>query len=247
VVNGFSGYAPAFYLPLTLGFARGDPTILDSLTRRMPLVMVIDNQAPGSERVRRMVDEHPGSKLLGVERGRSVYQLPHILSYPPPAGGKPLKVARLTGNLSFEDSSALEDRDWTTRWHTVEPQRGTEFVMVELQEEQTVSNVMLTLGPFIHDYPRELVIETSLDGAVWTEAWSGPCSGLVYEAALEHPRESPMVFRLEPHRARFVRLRQVAFDETYFWSIAELSVLGEIGSGFPATRRGRGQPPRRER
>ena len=43
---------------------------------------------------------------------------------------------------------------------------------------------------------------------------------------MRDPAAVEMEFRCDPCRGRFVRLRQLAHDPVYYWSIAELSILG---------------------
>jgi hypothetical protein len=82
------------------------------------------------------------------------------------------------------------------------------------------------LGPFVEDFPRGLVIEASEDGRSWQELWRGGSGGLAFVGAFEAPREVPLKYRFAVTPARFLRMRLTAKDDTYYWSIAELRVLG---------------------
>ena len=85
---------------------------------------------------------------------------------------------------------------------------------------------MLIAG-FSADFPRVLLIETSIDGQLWSSAWRGKTGLIAFSAALQDPRKVPMPFILEPRAARYVRFRQLGSEETYYWSVAELRIMGE--------------------
>ena len=47
------------------------------------------------------------------------------------------------------------------------------------------------------------------------------------DPALEDPLNIPMPFAFEPRQARYLRLTELANEEIYYWSIAELHVIGQ--------------------
>ena len=119
----------------------------------------------------------------------------------------------------------MTDGDRTTRWQSG-PQSNRTAVEVDLGAVRTVSGIDLSLGPFVQDFPRGLIIETSQDGTTWSEVWRGGSAGLTIAATFEQPLEVPLRYRFSPALARLVRMRLTKDDDTYYWSIAELALLG---------------------
>jgi hypothetical protein len=60
-------------------------------------------------------------------------------------------------------------------------------------------------------------------------AWEGSPAVAVLHAAMAAPRESRAVIEFPSRTARYVRLKQLAREGTYAWSLAEL----EVWSGAP--------------
>jgi len=46
-------------------------------------------------------------------------------------------------------------------------------------------------------------------------------------AALEDPLNIAMPFQFERRPARFVRFTQLGTEETYYWSVAEMRIVGQ--------------------
>ena len=88
----------------------------------------------------------------------------------------------------------------------------------------TVGRIVHVLGSVGAEFPRHLVIDTSLDGATWTPAWEGSPAAAVLPAAMARPLETRAVIEFPPRAAQYVRLRQLARGGTYAWSLAELEV-----------------------
>ena len=84
----------------------------------------------------------------------------------------------------------------------------------------------MKLGSYRVDFPRELLVEVSPDGVAWTKAWGGPTDAIAVLGALRSPREAPLVLPVGGRMARYIRLRQTAADPVFYWSIAELEVVG---------------------
>ena len=80
------------------------------------------------------------------------------------------------------------------------------------------------LGALGADFPRELIVETSVDGSTWQPAWQGSPATAVLRAALESPLSTRASLVFPPRAARYVRLRQVGRHEVNYWSIAGLEV-----------------------
>ena len=84
----------------------------------------------------------------------------------------------------------------------------------------------MQIGGYVADFPRLLQIDISDDRNAWRTAWTGKPAFITYLAALEEPLTVPLRFPLAGASGRYVRLRQLSADPVYYWSIAELHVLG---------------------
>jgi F5/8 type C domain-containing protein len=142
-----------------------------------------------------------------------------------PDPGEKLPIRRVDASCSAAVVSKVIDRDPVSRWYCG-TQNGEEALTADLGEAMTVGAVRHGLGPYAADFPRELVIDTSIDGASWQPAWRGNVVARVIFAAFEEPRWPVMVLSFAPRSARYVRLRQVAQDRQVYWSVAELEVFG---------------------
>ena len=144
---------------------------------------------------------------------------------PAAAGGTPLAVAVIRPNVNQTDVTSMTDQDRTTRWQSG-PQSDRTAVEIDLGGVRTVQGVDLLLGPFVEDFPRGLTIEASEDGTTWFEVWKGGSAGLAFAGAFEQPRDVPLRYRFAPTPARLLRMKLTKNDDTYYWSIAEMRVVG---------------------
>ena len=80
--------------------------------------------------------------------------------------------------------------------------------------------------PVLKERVRQLIIETSLDNARWSQAWTGNVPLLTISAALEDPLHLTLPFEFVPRSARYVRFTQTGSEDVYYWSIAELRIHG---------------------
>jgi hypothetical protein len=119
----------------------------------------------------------------------------------------------------------MVDRDLATRWHSG-PQETGMRVDIDLGSAQMVQGIDLWLARAVEDFPREMVIETSEDGQQWHAQWRGTSAGRAVVAAVDISASSPMRYRFAPTRAQIIRMRLTTGDEIYYWSIAEITVVG---------------------
>ena len=69
--------------------------------------------------------------------------------------------------------------------------------------------------------------ETSTDAATWAPAWTGDSALVTMSAALEDPLNIPIPFSFETRPARYLRFTQLGTEKTYYWSVAELRIVGQ--------------------
>lgn len=225
IVNGYSGNFPPHYAALRFGLSLLEPGILTQLAAHGITDVVVDRDHDPRGIWDRYVRTHPDATRLCTQGRQSLYRLsvPPAAAPVPPGASLPVAVIRATANPDLV--TAMTDRDRATRWHSGPQEVGTN-VELDLGAVRTVSGIDLSVGPFIEDWPRGLVIEASLDGQSWNEIWQGPTAGLAFVAAFEVPLDVPIKFRFPATPARILRMRLTAKDDIYYWSIAEMKVLG---------------------
>jgi F5/8 type C domain-containing protein len=228
LLNGYSGYFAPHYGPLQVMLKQHDPDVLTRLSSFGPLEVVIDHDLDEGARWRVFLVSHPQASLVyrddrystfRVERGPHVGRLPKI-------PGEPLPIASISAEFNAAMVGDMIDHDIMTRWHCGREQRPGDAFTVDLGNPREVSGAELLIAGFVVDFPRTLSIDTSIDGQQWSQAWKGATAVLALSAALEDPLNIPMPFGFEPRPARYVRFTQLGTEETYYWSVAELRIMG---------------------
>jgi hypothetical protein len=220
-VNGFSGYEPYHYDRLRHGSRVTDPVIFSPFRARGDLhVVVAEND---SSQVR-LVEQQAGVSRVAAAGGWRQYRLPRQGRLPPslPAGEK-RAIASVTVSCSSDLVPLVTDGDYTNRWQCG-PQRPGQELTADLGTPATVGEVIPALGRFPTDFPRHLRIETSIDGRTWEPGWDGGVLAELIEAEFSDPKANAIVLSFPPRPARYVRLRLMNGDDTWYWSIAELEV-----------------------
>lgn len=117
-------------------------------------------------------------------------------------------VLRVTSNANNEDIAALSDGDLATRWATNRPQALGDYVLLEFGRAVEYDSVRLLLTDSFDDYPRDLSISVSEDGANWTQM----------------PTSGQYQFETRPRPYRFMKLQLDGWDDTYWWIISEMQL-----------------------
>jgi hypothetical protein len=222
VVNGYSGHAPPPYEVLRAALQEGDVSVVLALATTAPVCAVIDRSS-AADLVPAVVAA--GGQHVGSDGTFEFYLFregPLLAAGMPPDPGMRLEVSASARRLDHRLFDGRPDTVWVTRG----PQRGKERFAIPLSAPARVSGVVMLLGDKIFDYPRTLVIETSIDGKTWEPAWEGPTAALAYKAVMDNPKVSRLTFTFPPRLAESIRLRQVGRSRSFFWSIAELELLG---------------------
>ncbi len=108
------------------------------------------------------------------------------------------------------------DGDLNKRWGTGGGMQPTDWLQVDLGEEKTVYRVVLNAAKSGSDYPRDVLVDYSLDG----NAWNGPIGATQGTGVVTS-------IVLLPTKTRFLRIKQTGSHDTYWWSVYDLKVLGE--------------------
>jgi hypothetical protein len=227
-VNGYSGYQPRHYQLLRDASEQRivGSIVLSPFLARGDLNVIVHER---SSRHVGFVDSQPGVREVGAANGLRQYRIPRQGKVPPAEpGGMRARIVSVSATCSPESARFALDDNSTTRWECGPQQPGQEM-MVDLGAVTAVGQVVPALGTFVTDFPRQLLVETSLDGAGWAEAWDGGVLPETFEAVLRNPMAARLVVSFRPRPARYVRLRLKSREEVTPWSVAEL----EIWSGGP--------------
>ena len=222
--NGFSGYfAPHLYAMRVL-LDRRDPRILDAMTARGIVGVVIDHSMDGDGQLRRFVSAYPGAVLHETHPAWSSYVLPARGrgDLVPALDGTPLRIKSLDAFPSAPHAPRAIDGDPKTRWSGGVQRAAADFT-IELERPEYVRQVVTGLGEFLTDFPERLRIAVSPDGVAWETVFEGDTALHAYYGALRDPKQIPLVFPVDRHDVRFIRLQQVGWGQ-HDWSIAEVSV-----------------------
>jgi len=219
-VNGYSGYEPKHYEAVRQGARFEVDSVFAPFRARGDLFVVVNTDQP---RLMSLVERQRGAVCIAERRGTRQYKLPRT-SDPVPAWaiGAPRPIARV--NASCPAGESAVDGNPSTSW-VCGPQRGTEWFIADLGAAvDGVRAVRYMMGEAYREFPRDLVVDTSLDGEAWEPAWDGDVIAQTIEGSLLDPLMAPTTVPFAPRRARFVRLRQTGQDSAN-WALPELSVL----------------------
>ena len=223
IVNGYSGYVPAYYPALTAALEDRDHAVLSGMASFAPLFIVLHRDADTAGVWARFLEEQADLRSLGTSGTDSIYWLAQGVLPEAPLPAEAVPVQSVVLEPGGDRLDVVLDGNLTTTWSTAGGQRGDEALRIDLGSPQAVGTVELSLGPRPDAFPRELRVLVSRDGSVWTETWRGRGARPTFFAGLQHPRETPIRLELGNRSARFVRVEQVAHHRQS-WVVAELRV-----------------------
>ena len=226
VVNGYSGYSAPHYDVLHFALEAIDGAAIDEISATSSILAVVDTAEYQGQQWARELSARPGVEVVGREDARVMFSVPASGTRHPALAGRPLVIQSASASAFSREAWRMIDRDLDTRWFTDGPQTGAESVTLDLGSVQTVQSLVLSLGAFSIDYPRLLAVELSEDGQTWQERWKGPTAGLALSALLHNADGAPIVVSWPTAVARFIRLRELAADPRFYWSVAEVAVFG---------------------
>ena len=174
-----------------------------------------------------------GDRFLLQERLGSVWMF--VLRPPPPSPAVPdvALLARVPPN-SFRAAAshnqadlrlAFDGRD-ASRWQSGHPQSGDEWISLTFDRPRDIALVRLVQSPrSFADYPRELVVESSGDGVVFSELFRGSILKDLWRGLLRTPAYPPADVPLPSNGTRVLRLRQSGRADSNYWSVQELTAF----------------------
>ena len=223
VVNGVSGHEPPHYPLLQLGLEARDPGVLTAIASLGPLDVVVNGAGDRDREWLRYVAATPGAEQVASDGERTAYRVPAEAAHAQAFGEAwPVVTAMLPNGDG--DARAVVDGDLASRWSSQVQVSGMTLAL-DLGSTRTVAGVSQAIGRWISDYPRQLVVETSLDGSRWSPAWQGRGLGPAIAGVMRASNESRLLMPFTPREARLVRLRLVS-DALASWTIAEVTAHG---------------------
>jgi len=183
VVNGYAGYVPSSADVIDWGLRRGDPTILTELRRGHPLYVIV-SPTEQAGRWTAFMDAQP-AQFVGIQAAGRVYLMP-----PAPYTREVRSGAAIDGAVTRVDG------DW---------------LVADVQQSRTLRGLELRTNGNIVRLPKDLRIETSVDGAAWEMAFDDRPGGLALVGALQQPRVVPLRVDLRDVTGRYVRVNAPAF------------------------------------
>ena len=220
-VNGYSGYEPKHYEALRQGARFEVDGVFEPFRARGDLFVVVNTDQP---RLISLVERQPGAVCIAERNGVRQYRLPrHSKPARSPAILATLRIAQATASCASPEAAL--DGNPATRW-VCGPQSGIEWFMADLGTvADRVAAVRYTMGESYREFPRVLVIDTSIDGQAWEPARDGDVIAPTIEGSLMDPLMAPTTVSFSPRRARYVRLRQTGQDQETAWALPELAIL----------------------
>ena len=229
VLNGYSGYFAPHYGALQDALHRRDGAVLDHVRSLGAIEVVVDHANDADGGWRAFLSSQSSAELAEQNAEYSVYRLPRGQSkiLLPRFDGPALPISGIQASLYQDLVDLMLDGDLVSRWHTGGPQGPTNQLTIDLGALRRLHGIELQIGGYLADFPRQLVVDLSEDGALWSPAFSGGTARLAFAAALEFPLSVPLRFSLHGRNARYVRMRQTGEDPVFYWTIAELRVYGQ--------------------
>lgn len=228
LLNGYSGYFAPHYWALQYLLDRHDPAVLTRLSALGSIEIVIDHNRDEGGDWRAFVAAHPQVEQVYSDREYTAYRLARgeQVKPLPDVVGPVVPIVSLAAEANRGLVGAMTDGDIISRWHAGRAQEAGDFFTADLGGPHDVTGVRMVIGGYVADFPRRLTIETSVDGQAWSEAWSGNTSLMAFSAALQDPGRITLPFPFAARAARYMRFTQTGNEGTYYWSIAELQVIG---------------------
>ena len=147
--------------------------------------------------------------------------------YQPPRALIPREGWRASASSNGAEAARALDGRGQTRWTSGRPQTPDLSFDLDLGKTRNITDLVLDLGSSRLDYPRILRIEVSADGRTWQEVSARLISDLYWAGnRLFEMRVDRLVYRFDPAACRYLKLRQLGSDRTFFWSIHEINLYG---------------------
>ena len=223
-INGYSGYSPPHYDALRAALTNRDDTVFDALASGGPLLLVADKDKGGDWPA--FARGYRGATAVGEEGHWTFFSVPRNASAPAPCESDALPIAAASDNRGAVALAAITDANKFTWWTTEHPQQIGDTLALDLGRAAMPCAVVLWQDGFPQFYPHGLSVATSLDGAVWTTAFSGRTGGLAIRGALASPDRPQLAIPLPASATRFISVRVEQARQKDPWVVTDIAVRG---------------------
>jgi hypothetical protein len=227
-INGYSGYGPNYYAALSYGIMAHDGTVFDPFRNLTDVDVVLSNKEDGS--LVQFVEDQRGVQRIAALSEFSHYVLPRTGQ--PGEGrsaGSRIAVAAVRGSCHADALPLATDGDVSTAW-SCDPSTSEQTIDVDLGREVVTGAVVDRIDRYVDQFPRDFIVETSVDRVTWTPAWQGSLAGQTIRGGLDDPKSIRVVVPYAPRMTRYIRLRHPAGQD--YWVISELEVWSS-NTGVP--------------
>jgi len=240
LVNGYSGYAPPVYRVVRQAMRRFPDKPSFDLLERLGIGYILVRTGDMSEAGRRdflraMLLHRRRADPVAEADGSILYRiLPWVEAHSEPEPA----LAPVGDKRSWKGRSSLNpgsiglafDGRIDTYWTNGFPQSRDEIVQIDLGREERFDRVVLAQGDRPLSYPRNFVVETSLDGREWSRLDGEEEAFPMLDAATaEQWKTYRIVASRVPGTARYLRIRlTITYEAAFHWSIAEIDLYREV-------------------
>ena len=229
VVNGHSGYTAPHYSALAYGLGHSREELLHELGARGVQHIRIDRANPEAPHYESLVASSTLLRLVAETGTESLYEYRDVPDIAPPLlfDGPSISLSAVTANTNNHLVHFATDGDPSTRWFSGAQDMGQQLLL-DLGNSQPLGGLIMRLGRYRADFPRMLGIELSTDGQSWELVRGGPTDVEALRASFQDPETMPLAFDLKGQTARYLRLRQMASEQDFYWSVAEVEVVAPV-------------------
>lgn len=165
-------------------------------------------------------EERVGTANVFTLREPGPTEAPQELAAIPPAS------YRVQTSQGPSRAELLSDGDLETRWITSAPQRGGDWLRVELNEARPIAGVELALDQrTVSEYPRELVIRARDTRGEEAELYHGGTLVALGRSLVSTPAKPAVRIEWEPLEARELLIEATGRSACCRWSVHELRLL----------------------
>jgi hypothetical protein len=227
-INGYSGYGPNYYAALAYGIMAHDATVFDPFRNLTDVDVVLSNKEDGS--LVQFVEQQRDVQRIAALSEFSHYVLPRTgRAEEGRSAGSRVAVAAVHGSCHADALPLATDGDVSTVW-ACDPSTSEQTIDVDLGHDVMTGAVVDRIDRYADQFPRDFIVETSIDRVTWTPAWQGSLAGQAIRGGLDDPKSIRVVVPYAPRMTRYIRLRHPAGKD--YWVISELEVWSS-NTGVP--------------
>lgn len=234
LVNGYSGYFSPLYNEIRRRWPKLPLELMIKDLKGLNVKYVIFHSSPGGKEDQNETLEglyRLDTDLRFVDRFGDSYVFefvnplrePERVLFPAKRQAISLRGSEVDSNVNGDRTLRAVDGSMETRWQAG-PQRKGQYFEVDLSAIDTIGGVSLKLGRYHEAYPRNYLLEVSLDKISWTEVAEQKNARLPLTAFLK-PKDLSLDIFFPPTAARYIKITNTGENPALRWSICEIGVF----------------------